>query len=86
MNPRWRTPALYGALLFSAAACAQDANEATDADTPSVTAYRPTVSDPAALSAPGWFELETGISSVRGADATHTVGAPVVTQFEIGGA
>ncbi len=29
-------------------------------DSPSVTPYRPTVSNPAALSAPGWLEIETG--------------------------
>lgn len=38
-------------------------------DTPTVTPYRPTVSTPAALSAPGWLEIEGGwITSGSGAD------------------
>jgi hypothetical protein len=33
---------------------------------PSVTPYRPSVSTPAALSAPGWLEVEAGVQSDRG--------------------
>lgn len=45
------------ALLLGAAlpACAADAE-----DEPSTTPYRPSVSTPAALSAPGWLEVEAG--------------------------
>jgi len=45
--------------LAGAAAFADDAQ-------PSVTPYRPSVSTPAALSAPGWLELEAGVQSDRG--------------------
>ena len=41
-------------LLFGAAA------HAADDERPAATPYRPTVSTPAALSAPGWLELEAG--------------------------
>jgi len=33
---------------------------------PAVTPYRPSVSTPAALSAPGWLELEAGVQHDRG--------------------
>jgi hypothetical protein len=36
-------------------------------DVPTVTPYRPSVSTPAALSAPGWLEIEAGVQST-GAD------------------
>jgi len=45
-------------MLACAAAFAEDA--------PSVTPYRPSVSTPAALSAPGWLELEAGVQMDRG--------------------
>ena len=35
---------------------------------PAVTPYRPSVSTPAALSAPGWLEVETGLQSTGAAD------------------
>ena len=35
-------------------------------DPPSVTPYRPSVSTPAALSAPGWMEVEAGVQINRG--------------------
>ena len=41
---------------------------ATAEDLPSVTPYRPTVSNPAALSQPGWLEVETGFNSSRASD------------------
>jgi hypothetical protein len=37
-------------------------------DSPSVTPYRPSVSTPAALSAPDWLEIEAGGQSSRGDD------------------
>jgi hypothetical protein len=37
-------------------------------DLPSVTPYRPSVSTPAALSAPGWLEIEAGVQSSRADD------------------
>ncbi|MBB1160457.1 transporter [Piscinibacter sp. SJAQ100] len=38
---------------------------------PSVTPYRPTVSAPAALSAPGWVEIETGLQRSRAGGASQ---------------
>jgi hypothetical protein len=50
-------------------------------DEPTVTPYRPTVSNPADLSAPGWLELEAGASWLRDADATRTVSAPYLLKY-----
>jgi hypothetical protein len=44
-----------------ASAFAQDSDER-----PSVTPYRPSVSTPAGLSAPGWLEVEAGVLRARG--------------------
>jgi hypothetical protein len=51
------------AALCLAAACAQ-----ADEDGPAVTPYRPSVSTPAALSEPGWLELEAGALRATGPD------------------
>jgi hypothetical protein len=48
------------ALYLAAAAAFGAATDARADDDPAVTPYRPTVSTPAALSAPGWVELEMG--------------------------
>jgi hypothetical protein len=37
-------------------------------EAPSVTPYRPSVSTPAALSAPGWLEVEAGVQHIRAKD------------------
>jgi hypothetical protein len=51
------------------AACAPVATMAAD-DEPSAVPYRPSVSTPAALSAPGWLEVEAGVLHEHdGADA-----------------
>jgi hypothetical protein len=51
---------VMAAAIFSAIVCATaGAQTAADAE-PSVTPYRPSVSTPAALSAPGYLELELG--------------------------
>jgi hypothetical protein len=56
---RWPFRGLLAALasttLFAGAARAADSD-----DDPAVVPYRPSVSTPAQLSAPGWFELEAG--------------------------
>ena len=44
------------------------ANAAGAEDLPTVTPYRPSVSVPAALSAPGWLEVEAGLQSGRADD------------------
>ncbi|MBC7942162.1 MAG: transporter [Chitinophagaceae bacterium] len=45
-------------------------------DPPSVTPYRPSVSTPAALSAPGWLEVEAGLQSSRGVDPSRRQSLP----------
>lgn len=45
---------------------------AADADEPAVTPYRPSVSTPAALSAPGWLEVEAGLERARGSGAVRS--------------
>jgi hypothetical protein len=42
-------------------------------ETPSVTPYRPTVSNPAELSAPGWLELEMGWKREKNDETNTTV-------------
>ena len=51
--------------LAPALACAQAG------DAPSTTPYRPSVSTPAALSAPGWLEVEMGGQYARADDPSH---------------
>jgi len=60
LGPRARGLLGCAALICSAAAWADDP--------PTVTPYRPSVSTPAALSAPGWLEMEVGVQSSRAAD------------------
>lgn len=45
-------------------------------DSPSVTPYRPSVSTPAALSAPGWLEIEAGVQNSRGDDPLRRASLP----------
>lgn len=47
-----------------------------DDEGPSVTPYRPSVSAPAALSAPGWLELEAGGTAAKSADAGRRSSLP----------
>lgn len=60
---RWRMWRSAAVSLGVASACAQ----AFADEQPSVTPYRPSVSTPAALSAPGWLEIEAGGVSSRAA-------------------
>ena len=48
------------------AVCGSPSASAESGEEPSVTPYRPSVSTPAALSAPGWLELEVGGLHARG--------------------
>lgn len=57
------------------------ADDAPNDDQPGVTPYRPTVSNPADLSAPGWLELEAGALSVHAADATRTDTLPWLLKY-----
>ena len=45
-------------------------------DQPTVTPYRPSVSTPAALSAPGWLELEAGPQHDRGRASARSTSLP----------
>ena len=56
-----RLPGLAPALLACAFAAHAD-------DAPTVTPYRPSVSAPAQLSAPGWLEVEMGLQRSRADD------------------
>ena len=60
-----KRPALIAAILGSALGVS--AARAQDEDTPAVTPYRPSVSTPAELSAPGWLEFEGGWQRAAGA-------------------
>lgn len=48
---------------------------------PAVTPYRPTVSNPAALSQPGWLEIETGWSSSKASDNSSRGNLPYTLKF-----
>ena len=63
---RQRAVAIAVALLVVAVT---SRSEEPAADQPSVTPYRPSVSTPATLSAPGWLELEAGVLRTGIADA-----------------
>jgi hypothetical protein len=45
-------------------------------DSPTVTPYRPSVSTPAVLSAPGWLEIEAGVQNSRGDDPVRRASLP----------
>jgi len=45
-------------------------------DAPSVTPYRPSVSTPASLSAPGWLEVESGVQHSTGVDPSRRDSLP----------
>jgi hypothetical protein len=64
-HPPYRTT-----LAVTLVCCALTAHAAAD-DIPSVTPYRPSVSSPAALSAPGWLEVEAGVQSSNAVDPTR---------------
>src|SRR3954469_5958783 len=51
---------LASALALALAFALTPKARAADDDGPSTTPYRPSVSTPAALSAPGWLEIEAG--------------------------
>ena len=51
---------IRGPFAALALALAMGAAQAQTGELPSATPYRPSVSTPAALSAPGWLEIEAG--------------------------
>lgn len=68
--------AVVASAMSCAAACAADG-----ADEPSVTPYRPTVSNPADLSAPGWLEGEFGGTSLLGEDRSRETDVPYLLKY-----
>ena len=67
------------AVLIGTAAVAQSAG----GDLPSVTPYRPSVSTPAALSAPGWLEIEAGALHERGSGSTRGDSLPYTLKLAV---
>src|SRR5580765_8249253 len=65
-------------LLAAVAAlgCATASAQTSIDERPSVTPYRPSVSTPAALSAPGWLEVEGGALFARGAGSARRDSVP----------
>jgi hypothetical protein len=72
LRMRWRAAFV---LLLGVSAVANAEDE------PTVTPYRPTVSNPADLPVPGWLELETGGLRVDGADDSRTDTAPWLLKY-----
>lgn len=64
-----------GRLIASGLAVATSVATAQDA-APAVTPYRPSVSTPAALSAPGWLEVEAGVQSTQAVDPVRRESLP----------
>lgn len=60
-------------LAAGAPACADEAA--------GVTPYRPTVSNPAALSAPGWLEAEFGVSRQKPGDGSRESSLPYLLKY-----
>ena len=58
-------------------------SSALAAEEPGVTPYRPTVSNPAALSAPGWLELEAGFAAQNGRDGSRQDSLPFLAKFAV---
>jgi hypothetical protein len=69
-----RTVAVCAALFLATDARADD-------DAPSVTPYRPSVSTPAALSAPGWLEVEAGVNSTGAVDPSRRENLPYTVKL-----
>lgn len=60
--------------------CLLTAGTAMAEEEPSATPFRPTVSNPAALSAAGWLEIETGVQRDKG-DNTRSVTLPYLLKY-----
>jgi hypothetical protein len=53
------------------------------AEITSVMPYRPTVSNPADLPAPGWIEVEGGFNRLRPGDGSHEISYPFQVKFAL---
>ena len=75
-----RTGLLVVAILAGSSVHAQAAD---DDNEPSVTPYRPTVSNPADLSAPGWLEAEVGGLRTLNEDHSHNDSVPWLLKYAL---
>lgn len=69
--------AIAGALLCNASVSQADDLE----EEVSATPYRPTISNPAALSAPGWLEMEMGMLDIKSADKSRAKTVPYLLKY-----
>ena len=77
VNDRSKASLRVACLAVVAMGVGADARaESTDSPEVAVTPYRPTVSTPAALSAPGWLEVESGLQGVDAGGSTHRDSLP----------
>jgi len=75
-----RTGRSFLAAAICALACAHTAC-ADDPSEPTVTPYRPTVSNPADLPQPGWLEGEFGAARAFGADGSRNDAVPWLVKY-----
>jgi len=75
-----RTRKVSGIVVALLCACSA-ARGAGDDDEPSVTPYRPTVSNPADLSVPGWLEAEFGGLRTVGEDHSRNDSVPWLLKY-----
>jgi hypothetical protein len=80
MFPAHTVKAIPGMVFMLAGFCG-GAQAASDDDDPSVTPYRPTVSNPADLSAPGWLEAEFGGLRTFGEDHSRSDSVPWLLKY-----
>lgn len=67
--------------LYPILLCSTLAFPASAEDLPSVTPYRPTVSNPAVLSQPGWLEIESGWINSKYKDNSSRSSLPYTLKF-----
>jgi hypothetical protein len=78
---RSRAIALLAAAVVPLAAACGEAPVGDDDNEPTVTPYRPTVSNPADLSVPGWLEGEFGGLHVWNEDHSHGDSVPYLLKY-----
>jgi Putative MetA-pathway of phenol degradation len=71
----------YSACAMLMALCALPGSAVADDEAPTATPYRPTVSNPADLSLPGHFEIESGVQRVLGDDDTRQDSLPYLVKY-----
>jgi len=78
--PARRQPPRVAAAALALAAAAAPTLASADDDAPSAQPYRPSVSTPATLTAPGWIEIEGGLVHSRD-DRARRDGLPVTAKL-----